>query len=233
MTNESSTVDDTTLLYPKEPVAELTSATGMKFLVPEVFLEVYEELLQENKTLRTRGLTQGVASSTRMDEDRARQHQEHVRLQETYACQYPANSTQEGVSTPQAQVPDQSQPQLGNRTRIWGEGRGISSREIPQPLSTYGVGGFTRREIPRTFNNNVTENSSIMRRNAPIVDVGLTVRKWNVTFSGDRGQSIEAFLERVETCSGSTSLSEAEVFQALPELLRGMAAMWFQVEKYR
>ena len=79
-TNESSMVDDTTLLQPKEPVAELTSATGMKFLVSEAFLEVYNELLQENRPLRTRGLTQGVVSSTRMDEDRARQHREHVRL---------------------------------------------------------------------------------------------------------------------------------------------------------
>ena len=59
------------------------------------------------------------------------------------------------------------------------------------------------------------------------------MRKWNVSFSRDRGQSIEAFLERVEACRGSTSLSEAEVFQALPELLKGVAAMRFQVEKHR
>ena len=52
-------------------------------------------------------------------------------------------------------------------------------------------------------------------------------------FSSDRGQSIEAFLDKVEACRGSSSLSEEEVFQALPELLRGVAAMWLQVEKHR
>ena len=77
------------------------------------------------------------------------------------------------------------------------------------------------------------EDSSWRRRNSPIVDVGLTVRKWNVYFSGDRGQSIEAFLDKVEACRGSTSLTEEEVFQALPKLLKGVAAMRFQVEKHR
>ena len=85
--------------------------------------------------------------------------------------------------------------------------------------------------MSENLGTNGVEDSSWRRRNFPIGDVGLTVRKWNVFFSGDRGQSIEAFLDKVEACRGSTSLSEEEVFQALPELLRGVAAMWFQVEQ--
>ena len=48
------------------------------------------------------------------------------------------------------------------------------------------------------------------------------MRKWNASFSGDRGQSIEAFLVKIEACRGSTSLSDEEVFEALPELLKGV-----------
>ena len=77
------------------------------------------------------------------------------------------------------------------------------------------------------------EDSSWRRSNLPTVDVGITVRKWNVYFFGVRGQSIEAFLDKIEACRGSTSLSEAKVFQALPKLLKGVAAMWFQVKKHR
>ena len=105
---------------------------------------------------------------------------------------------------------DRPQPLFANRTRAWGEG-----------------GDFSRREVSQNRGTSGAEDSSLSRRNSPIVDVGLTVRKWNVSFSGDRGQSIEAFLERVEACRGSTSLSEAEVFQALPVLLKGVAVMSF------
>ena len=74
---------------------------------------------------------------------------------------------------------------------------------------------------------NGVEDFSWRRRNLPILDVGLTVRKWNVSFSSDRGKSIETFLDKAEACRGSTSLWEEEVFQALPKLPKGVAATWF------
>ena len=102
------------------------------------------------------------------------------------------------------------------------------SATVDQPYQNLGEGGgFPRVEISENLGASGVKDSSLRQRNCPIVDVGLTVRKWNVSFSGGRGQSIKAFLERVEACRGSTSLSEAEVFQALPELLKGVAAMWF------
>ena len=105
---------------------------------------------------------------------------------------------------------------MGNRDRAW-----------------RGEGAFSRQNMSENLGASGADDSSWRRRNLSIVDIGLTVRKWNVFFSGDRGKSIEAFLDKVEVCRRSTSLSEEEVFQALPELLRGVAAMWLQVEKHR
>ena len=49
-TNQSSViVDDTTLPVITEPVTTLTSASGMKFTVPEAFMEFCEQLMQEIK----------------------------------------------------------------------------------------------------------------------------------------------------------------------------------------
>ena len=104
------------------------------------------------------------------------------------------------LSSPQVHLQDRPQPQLVSRTRACAEGGAFSRQEISENLDTSGI-----------------DSSSIRRRNSPIVDVGLTVRKWNVYFTSERGQSIEAFLDKVEACRGSTSLSEAEVFPALPD----------------
>ena len=211
--NLTSVAEDTTLpQFTAEPMASMKSSAGTKFMVPEAFLEFCEQLMRKNKTLRATSDTQGAASSTKVYEDRAR----NIRLQDTYTYQYPANSIDDDVSSPQVHYQDRYQPLMANRTRAWGEG-----------------GEFSRREVPQNRRTSRAEDSSLSRRNSPIVDVGLTVRKSNVSFSDDRGQSIEAFLDKVEACRGLTSLSEAEVFQALPELLNGVAAMSLQVEKHR
>ena len=70
--------DIMTLPLIEEPMATLTSSSGMKFMVPEAFVEFCDNLMHEKRTLRTRGPTQGTASSTRMDEDRTKQKREHV-----------------------------------------------------------------------------------------------------------------------------------------------------------
>ena len=101
----------------------IQQATITKFMVPESFLEFCDQLMRENKTLRATSNTQGAASSTKVYEDRAR----NIRLQDTYTCQYPANSTHDDVSSPQVHLQDRPQPLLANRTRAWG--RGETSRE--------------------------------------------------------------------------------------------------------
>jgi len=65
-------------------------------------------------------------------------------------------------------------------------------------------------------------NSSSVR------DVGATVRKWNVRFSGERHQSIDHFLVRVKECQMSSRLSESELLSSLSELLEGVAGTWYR-----
>ena len=111
-TNIISVADDTTLPQFMEPMAPMTSSTGTKFMVPEAFREFCDLLMWENKILRATSNTQGAASSTKVYEDRAR----NIRLQDTYTCQYPANSTHDDVSSPQVHFQGRRQPLLANHT---------------------------------------------------------------------------------------------------------------------
>ena len=117
-TNLISVADDTTLPQFMEPMAPMTSSTGTKFMVPEVFLEFCDQLMRENKTLHATSNTQGAASSSKVYEDRAR----NIHLQDTYTCQYPANSTHDDVLSPQVHFQDRPQPLLANHSRAWGGG---------------------------------------------------------------------------------------------------------------
>lgn len=73
-------------------------------------------------------------------------------------------------------------------------------------------------------NNNPTRQGGNQDRR----DVGHIVRRWNVKFTGDRGQSIEHFLMRVEECRLLAGLSEVDVLNSLSELLTGVAATWYR-----
>ena len=161
----------------------------MKFLVPEAFLEFCGNMMLENKTLRNQNQAHNVASSTKIEDDRLQQKRDHVRLQDTYTCQYVASAAHDRSSTPQAPRTNRTQPLLGNHDRAW-----------------KGKGGVSRQNVSENLGASEVEDSSWRRRNLPIVDVSLTLRKWNVSFSGDRGQSIEVFLDKIEACRGSTSL---------------------------
>ena len=88
-TNLTSVADHTTLPQFTEPMVPMTSSAGTKFTVPEAFLEFCVQLMRENKTLSATSNIQGTASSTKVNEDKAR----NIRLQDMYTCQYPVNST--------------------------------------------------------------------------------------------------------------------------------------------
>ena len=51
-TDQSAAVDDTALQQFPEPMTDMTSARGMKFLVPDAFLEFRGNMMLENQTLR-------------------------------------------------------------------------------------------------------------------------------------------------------------------------------------
>ena len=85
VTNQSFTVNDTTLQQFDEPMATITSAKDMQFFVPEAFLECYENIVREKRTLREKSQAcYAPVSSTKFEDDRLQQKQERVRLQHTY-----------------------------------------------------------------------------------------------------------------------------------------------------
>ena len=57
-------------------------------------------------------------------------------------------------------------------------------------------------------------------------DVGRTVRQWKVRFAGEKGESIEEFIQRVEECRRLAHISDADLLNALSELLSGVALHW-------
>lgn len=59
-------------------------------------------------------------------------------------------------------------------------------------------------------------------------DIGNIVRRWNVSYSGTDGKSIEDFLTRVSECQRLAGLSDREVLDSLSELLTGPAIIWYR-----
>ena len=138
----------------------MTSATGMKFLVPDAFLEFCGNMMMENKILRNQNQGHNAASSTKIEDDRIHQKRDQVRLQDTYTCQYVAGTAHDGSLPPQAPPTNRTQPLLSNRDRTWRGEASLLTQNVSENLGASGV-----------------ENSSWRRGNFPIVDVGLTVRK--------------------------------------------------------
>ena len=58
--------------------------------------------------------------------------------------------------------------------------------------------------------------------------VAQVVRRWNLKLTGERGENIEIFLDRVEECWTLARLTETEILKALPELFEGVAATWIR-----
>ena len=62
-------------------------------------------------------------------------------------------------------------------------------------------------------------------------DIGQTVRKWQIRFSGAKSQSIDVFLARLEDCRVLANRTEEEVLSSLSELFTDTAATWYRNEK--
>ena len=75
-----------------------------------------------------------------------------------------------------------------------------------------------------------TPNRS-QRNDRKPTDVGNIVRRWNISFDGEPTSSIENFLTQVEENNGLSGLSEDDLLNALPIMLKGVASTWFRSNK--
>ncbi|KAL0128567.1 hypothetical protein PUN28_003722 [Cardiocondyla obscurior] len=60
-----------------------------------------------------------------------------------------------------------------------------------------------------------------------------TMRKWNLKFSGARGEDAETFLIRIEEGRELIAVSDADVLKSLPFFLSGVALHWFRAKRTR
>ena len=58
------------------------------------------------------------------------------------------------------------------------------------------------------------------------LDVGRTVRQWNLQFTGEKGSSIEEFIERVNECRSLAHIADEDLLNAMSELTSGVARHW-------
>ncbi|OXU16487.1 hypothetical protein TSAR_001645 [Trichomalopsis sarcophagae] len=81
--------------------------------------------------------------------------------------------------------------------------------------------------------NNATETASSSTRNASDAshprtkNLGRTVREWRLKFSGDRGVSIEEFLEQVEENRRSDNIPDKELLDSMVAMFEKPTLLWY------
>ncbi|KAL7295103.1 hypothetical protein TKK_0011571 [Trichogramma kaykai] len=165
-----------------------------------------ELLAQRNKELLSQ-----LASSTRLDPLLCGTKPRHINFQDTFRLDYYNRdnaSSSPIVDTKQAeksrQQPSHKSPPLSTTSAAYDPSRsgGVSSG-------------------PRSMLNTSTYHS----------DVGAIVRKWKVEFNGEKGSSVEEFIQRVGECRRLARLSDEDLLDSITELLTGQARLWCRQER--
>ncbi|CAB0036825.1 unnamed protein product [Trichogramma brassicae] len=162
-----------------------------------------ELLAQRNKELLSQ-----LASSTRLDPMLCGTKQRHINFQDTFKLDY-------------------YNPDNASSSPIVDTKNAEKSRQRPShkssPLSTtydpYRSGGAPSG--PGSMLNTSTYHS----------DVGAIVRKWKVEFNGEKGSSVDEFIQRVDACRRLARLSDEDLLNSITELLTGQARLWCRQER--
>ena len=86
--------------------------------------------------------------------------------------------------------------------------------------------GETEGEV-RSYGANSPSNE-IVSQNRHVMDI---VRRWNVKFSGVKGDSVGNFLIRVQELREGYGVSKDQLLRGLPELLKETALYWFRLNR--
>ena len=134
----------------------------------------------------------------------------HVQVSGT-AEQKSAHST-DAVTA--AQLPPTDTAQSTSRRSLGGGG-------LPNQINSGELRGNSKALDASTPRPNVPNRNNQQ-------DVGNIARKWGLKFTGEKGQSIDVFLNRVEEYRDLAKMSEEEMLSSLSELFAGVAATWYQ-----
>ncbi|CAB0034823.1 unnamed protein product [Trichogramma brassicae] len=76
-----------------------------------------------------------------------------------------------------------------------------------------------------------TANRTVLNEDNIRADVGAIVRKWEVEFNGEKGSSVDEFIQRVDECRRLARLSDEDLLNSITELLTGQARLWCRQER--
>lgn len=104
-------------------------------------------------------------------------------------------------------------------------------RDAPREQSSWGRGDaaslYGRLATDAYSDERLEQTTRLMNRPR---DLGETIRRWKIQFSGVKGECIEEFLTRVEECRALADMTDSDLLRALPVLLAGVAIQWYRVE---
>lgn len=106
--------------------------------------------------------------------------------------------------------------------------------EIQQPLRSTDKTTRPTSSIPRPTTANTDPTSAHQHSPSPVVPVGnfdskaIPIYKWGLQFSNGPGQSVGAFLQRVEELQRARGISTTQLFQSAVDLFTGSALVWYR-----
>ena len=238
-TESKSRVEDTVLCK----LADGTTYTMPRKLAVELIKAQKLAVEKEQEVNALKLHMAEVASSTQIigptlpsATDNAKKSSKSVNFQDTFDLNYIDANAQERQEPevqphrPQGQTEQQRHTHLNaNAPCFPAPGQAQQQSHISQTLThppewpESGRGGYP----PGTTSDQTSRFLSDMSRaQVPSGDVGRTVRQWKVRFAGEKGESIEEFIQRVEECRRLAHISDADLLNALSELLSGVALHW-------
>ncbi|CAB0028083.1 unnamed protein product [Trichogramma brassicae] len=163
-----------------------------------------ELLAQRNKKLLSQ-----LASSTRLDPMLCGTKQRHINFQDTFKLDYynPDNASSSPI------VDTKNAEKLRQRP---------SHKSSPLSTTTY---------EPSRSGGASSGPGSMLNTSTYHSDVGAIVRKWKVDFNGEKGSSVDEFIQRVDECRRLACLSDEDLLNSITELLTGQARLWCRQER--
>ncbi|CAB0043849.1 unnamed protein product, partial [Trichogramma brassicae] len=158
---------------------------------------------------KNKELLSQLASSTRLDPMLCGTKQRHINFQDTFRLDYynPDNASSSPIVDTKNAEKSRQRP---------------SHKSSPLSTTTYETSrGGEASSGPGLVLNTSTYHS----------DVGAIVRKWKVEFNGEKGSSVDEFIQRVDECRRLARLSDEDLLNSITELLTGQARLWCRQER--
>lgn len=163
------------------------------------------------------------ASSTKIAQEPQNQRRSNVNFRDTFSLNYISENE---IQDRQGEATADPRQGSSNTTRSTKPHRQTSNSPW---MGNPGGGETQTRAVLESPRNPVIQRT--FQELPRMRDVGDTVRRWQIQFSGSKGQSIEEFLTRVQECRLISNITDEELLLAIPHLMRGIALQWCRLSQ--